>query len=249
MLRSIRSRGKEGKGEKSNNENPCQGLGQKSTKPLERLLQALGSWQPQTAFAPLPDYFGPETLDKQQGSCPDSQRCGKVASSSWWIFIPCWELGTDTKGTQRRHQLQCCSTWWDAQPYFLSSHGQEMAVHHLDGWPWQNHHCLVDLCSTTRRAHQASAARHQAKQQTGQNTRDIESCEHNQDWLPSPTAELNFPSILNSSLSAKQLYSSSAFHNVNNLVPLNWIDNLAEPQPETETAQDLFSKTHPAWNQ
>lgn len=166
MLRSLRSRGKEGKGEKSNNENPCQGLGQKSTKPPERLLQALGSWQLQTAFAPLPDYFGPETLDKQQGSCPDSQRCGKVASSSWWIFIPCWELGTDTKGTQRRHQLQCCSTWWDAQPYFLSSHGQETAVHHLGRWSWQNHHCLVDLCSTTRRAHQASTARHQAKQQT-----------------------------------------------------------------------------------
>jgi len=86
--------------------------------------------------------------------------------------------------------------------------------------------------------------------QTSPNAPGIELCEHSQGWLPSPEAASNFQNILNSSLSAKRLYTSSAFHNGYNLVPLNRIDNLAESQPEIETVsllvQDLISKSHPA---
>lgn len=84
--------------------------------------------------------------------------------------------------------------------------------------------------------------------QTSQNTSGTDPYEHSQEWLPTPRAEFNFQNILSSFLSAKWLYTTSAFHSVYSLVPLYWIDSLAEPQLGTETislaAQDPFSKTH-----
>ena len=167
-----------------------------------------------------------------------------VASPTYQIFISCWELGTDTKGTRAavssvlvfpamlQHLIGCITlfsvhTWTEmaarcpggrttvaALP--LPSPGGPQAERHPG--PIKSRPLSIKPSG-----------------QTSQNAPGAEPCECSQDWLPSPTAELNFPNILNSSLSAKRLYTSSAFHSVYNLVPLNWIDNLAEPQPEIET--------------
>lgn len=186
----------------------------------------------------------------------------RVASPTYQIFTLCGELGTDTEGTRAAVSsvLVFPAILQHLTGYItpFSVHRQtEMAV------------CCPDGRTTTAALPLPSPGGHQAERhpghinswplgikpsgQTGQNAPGAEPCERSQHQLPSPTAELNFPNILNSSLSAKQLYTSSAFHSVYNLVPLNWIDNLAEPQPEIEivslSAQDLFSKTHPASDQ
>lgn len=190
-LRRISSRGRKG----SNNRPPCGGT-------------ARTSWLLQTAFAPLPVYFGAETLTANE--VPPQRAKGEAESGaprppdfhlllgagnryrgtavSWvWVLVGCLTLLSACKQTSATQMTEPTTT---ALP--LPWSGGPQAERH----PRHIKYRLLAI---------------KPSRQTSQNTPAAKPSERSEDWLPSPTAELNLPNILKSSLSAEQLYISSAF--------------------------------------
>lgn len=98
--------------------------------------------------------LGSKTLTVNKAIPPDSQRCGRVwhpppeTFSSPTVSLEQIRRALEQPSVSFSFSPQCCSTWWDAQGYFLSSCGQEMIVNCPDAWPprlLHHCHCLVDL--------------------------------------------------------------------------------------------------------
>lgn len=215
--------------------------------------EARTSWLLQTACAPLPVYFGAETLtanevppQRAKGEAesgvprpPDfhlllgagkiqRDRCqlGLGFPATLQHLVGCLTLLSACKRTSATQMTEPTTT---ALP--LPSSGGPQAERH----PRHIKYRLLGI---------------KPSRQTSQNTPAAKPSERSEDWLPSPTAELNLPNILKSSLSAEQLYISSAFQVfINSPLRLDGQPSW-KAQPESETvallAKDFSARpTHP----